>query len=229
MSMACLRSRPPGSRRPAGLSGGCDRSSCRQPDQGRGRKGMFLLVVVTVKLAIDLYFPDAVSFAYLNPASLRLPIHGSPMFPSASPRYGVRVSHVRLLRPGRAHVSEEHCGTSEFFLIIIGFSLVVFVPARARRLHEPFSQVVDETRFRPRHVGDRRLRSLFMGLYAPLEIGRSQAGGAKASACVMTCSAPRTSMLVCPVSIRVRVPRDMPARCRGSGHRSRAWSPSPRP
>ena len=44
----------------------------------------------------------------------------------------------------------------------------------------------------------------------------SEAGRAGAFACVMACCAPPQTMSVYLVSFRVRVPRDRPARCRGS-------------
>jgi hypothetical protein len=76
----------------------------------------------------------------------------------ASRRHGLLVGHVRLLRFGRAHFSEEHHGANEFFRVVVGFAVVVFVPGHAHRFDEPFSQVVDETRLGAGHVGDQGLQ-----------------------------------------------------------------------
>jgi hypothetical protein len=90
----------------------------------------------------------------------------------ASRRLGLLVGHFRLLRFGRAHFSEEHHGANEFFRVVIGFAVVVFVPGHAHRFDEPFSQVVDETRLGAGHVGDQGLQDPFMGQHAPFKIGR---------------------------------------------------------
>lgn len=71
-----------------------------------------------------------------------------------------------------ARFSEEHHGANEFFRLIVGFAMVMFMPGQFHRLHEPFSQVIDETRLGTGHVGDQGLQDPFMGQHAPFEIGR---------------------------------------------------------
>jgi hypothetical protein len=50
--------------------------------------------------------------------------------------------------------------------------MVMFMPGQFHRLHEPFSQVIDETRLGTGHVGDQGLQDPFMGQHARFEIGR---------------------------------------------------------
>lgn len=106
--------------------------------QGRGRKRMFLLVVVAAKLAIDILLPDAVSFAHLISAALGWPVRGRTLLSSASRRHGLLVGHIRLLPFGRAHFSEEHYGANELFRIVIGLKVVVFVPRLLHRVPRTF-------------------------------------------------------------------------------------------
>lgn len=71
-----------------------------------------------------------------------------------------------------ARFSEEHHGANELFRVVVSFSVVIFVPGQFHRLHEPFSQVIDETGFGTGHVGDQSLQDAFAGQHAPFEIGR---------------------------------------------------------
>jgi hypothetical protein len=140
--------------------------------QGRSGKSMFLLVVVAAELAIDPHLPDAVSFVYLNPASLLWPVHGGLLCSFASRRHGLLVGHFRLLRFGCAHFSEEHHRANELFCVVIGFAVIVFTPRHAHRFDEPCFQMIDEPRLRAGHSGDQSLQDPFMGQNAPFKIGR---------------------------------------------------------
>ncbi|WP_407644483.1 hypothetical protein [Chachezhania sediminis] len=140
--------------------------------QGRSGKSMFLLVVVAAELAIDLHLPDAVSFAHLNPISPRWPVHGRLLCSFASRRLGLLIGHVLLLRVGRARFSDEHHGANEFFRVVDGFAVVMFVPGHTHRLDEPCSQMIDEPRLRAGHVGDQSLQDSFVGQHTPFEVGR---------------------------------------------------------
>ncbi len=133
---------------------------------------MFFLVVVTVKLAIDPHLPDAISFAHLNTTSLRWPPHVSPLFAANILQHGLLVGHVWLLCLACAHVSKEHHGADEFFGVVVGFAVVVFMLDYAHRFYKPLSKVVDEPRLRAGHVGDQGLQDSFMSQHPPLEIGR---------------------------------------------------------
>ncbi|MDW3118032.1 MAG: hypothetical protein R8G60_09795 [Roseovarius pacificus] len=73
---------------------------------------------------------------------------------------------------GCAHVSKEHHGADEFFGVIVGFAVVVFMLDHAHWFHKPLSKVVDEPRLRAGHVGDQGLQNPFMSQHPPLEIGR---------------------------------------------------------
>ncbi|MEQ9037231.1 MAG: hypothetical protein RIE24_02640 [Silicimonas sp.] len=128
-------------------------------------------MVVTAKLAIDLHLPDAVPFAYLNATVLRWPVHGRILFASGVRRHGFHVGHFRLLRFGRAQVSEEHHGANEIFRVIVGFAVVSFVPGHTHRFDEPCSQMIDKPRLGASHECDWGLQHRLMGQHTSFEIG----------------------------------------------------------
>jgi hypothetical protein len=105
---------------------------------------MFLLVVVTVKFAINPHLPNAVSFAHLNLTLVHWSASGGPRFSFAHGPLVLLVDQFLLFRFGRVRVSEENCSTNELFIVIIDFAVVMFGPGHTHRFDEPLLQMVDE-------------------------------------------------------------------------------------